>query len=238
MAKYIATHPQEAQQCIQSRLQGWNGELGELDEALVQAQADIASRISKGANQQLKPWQDESFRGTLRQAWEHLHQSRQQNRHSVQGLFQAWLHMHRFQKLIKSTRTQRRRMRRHKLLTVLEEAQQGEAKHDIGHVYRMIDRIAPKRSQAKPQLRNAQGHLLDAQQETVAIVEHLRQVYQGEEASGPSTAYTPDLVFMSSAEIHRALTTIPANKAAPTIWLLMRSTNVVLQCSPLFFIIS
>ena len=215
VAKYIATHPQVAQQCIQSRLQGWNGDFGELDGALVQAQADIASQISRGTSTLLKPWQDESFRGTLGQAWEHLHQSRQQNRHSVQGLFQAWVHMHKFQKLIKSTRTQCRRMRRHRLLAVLEEAQQGEAKRDIGHVYRMIDRIAPKRSQAKPQLRNTQGHLLDAQQETVAIVEHLRQVYQGEAASGPSTVYTPDLVFVSAAEIHRALTTTPANKAGP-----------------------
>ena len=184
LAQHIQTNPAEAKECINVRLQECNGGLDALDTALKLAQADIESKVHQANHQLAKPWQDSGMRGVLQQAWSHLRQSRQQDVATVRGLFQAWQHLHQFQKLMKSTRTQSRRLRRARLLAKLDEAQQADTQHDLGHVYRVVDKIAPKCSQVRPQLRNSQGFLLDTQQETQAIASYLQQVYTGHDTEG------------------------------------------------------
>ena len=124
-----------------------------------------------------RPWQDGELRGVFQQAWAHLRQARSRKKKSLRNLFQAWRHIRRFSVLIKSTRKRCRRLRRLQLLGILNYARCQAHSRNITGVFKLVDRLAPKRSRGKPQMRSAEGVLLDIVQEAEATAQYLRQLY-------------------------------------------------------------
>ena len=156
-------------------------DISSIDEALLQAQQHVANATQCHQARVSRPWQDGELRGVFQQAWAHLTQARSRKKKSLRNVFQAWRHIRRFSVLIKSTRKRCRRLRRLQLLGVLNYARSGpQSQYNGGNitgVFKLVDRLAPKRSKGKPQMRSAEGVLLDTVQEAEAAAQYLRQLY-------------------------------------------------------------
>ena len=111
-------------EALSASLNGAPTTLDGLDEAMLQVQSQFQSTVPSSSVLKLKPWQDETLRGTLSTAWRHLHQARAESGNGLRSLFDAWRHIHQFLKLITSTRKHCRRLGRERLLSFLDEAAQ------------------------------------------------------------------------------------------------------------------
>ena len=123
--------------------------------------------------------------------------------------------MQQFRKLIKSTRAPCRRLRRQQLLNILNDAQYQEKKRNIHGIYKLVDRLAPKRTQVKPQMRDDRGVLLDARQEAETTASYLRRLYVGKPCEDTLMLLPGVDPVLTAQDIYEGLRAIPVNKAGP-----------------------
>ena len=121
----------------------------------------------------------------FKQAWGHLRRARAHSSRQLRNLFQAWRSIQQFLSLIKTTRKRCRHLRRAKLLGILNDVRYSARNRDIQEVFKLVDRIAPKRCQGKPRVRDEQGMLLDVRQEAEANAQFLRKLYSGQVLMDP-----------------------------------------------------
>ena len=181
MASYVQQHSAFVCSQIDSAIGHGSGceaptTLDDLDGAMMQVQSQLQSIVPSSSVLKPKPWQDETLRGTLSTAWRHLHQARAETGNGLRSLFNAWTHAHQFLKLITSTRKHCRRLRRARLLSFLDEAQEQANMHNIHGVFKVINKLAPRNLQ-RPQIRHTDGTLMDAEQESQATAAYLQEVY-------------------------------------------------------------
>ena len=188
--------------------------LDDLDGAMLQVQSQLQPIVPSSSVLKPKPWQDETLRGTLSTAWRHLHQARAETGHGLRSLFNAWRHAHQFLKLITSTRKHCRRLRRARLLSFLDEAQEQANLRNFHGVFKVINKLAPRNLQ-RPQIRHTDGTLMDAEQESQATVAYLQEVYQdNNRPSFPTDLQVAGIPF-TCEELRESISATPARKAGP-----------------------
>ena len=173
---YINANPRALVPHLGQALQDGFTDIGSLDEALHQVQQYAVNTMQQRRDQALRLWQDGDLRTILRQAWMHLRRARSQAKKKLCNLFQAWKHIHQFGVLIKTTRKNCRRLRRQQLLGILNNARYQAHNHNISGIFKLVDRLAPKRNRSTPQMRDSKGMLLDTEQEAEATAQYLRSL--------------------------------------------------------------
>ena len=219
MASYVQQHSAFVCSQIDSAIGHGSGceaptTLDDLDGAMMQVQSQLQSIVPSSSVLKPKPWQDETLRGTLSTAWRRLHQARAETGNGLRSLFNAWRHAHQFLKLITSTRKHCRRLRRARLLSFLDEAQEQANVHNIHGVFKVINKSAPRNLQ-RPQIRHTDGTLMDAEQESQATAAYLQEVYQdNSRPSFPTDLQAAGIPF-TCEELRESISAIPARKAGP-----------------------
>ena len=219
MASYVHQHSAFVRSRVASALgHGSGGEtpatLDDLDGAMMQVQSQLQSNVPNSSVLKPKPWQDETLRGALSTAWRHLRQARAEQGNGLRSLFNAWKHVHQFLKLITSTRKHCRRLRRVRLLSFLADAQEQANMQNIHGVFKVINKLAPRNMQ-RPQLRHADGILMDAEQESQATAAYLQEVYQdNSRPSFPTDLQAAGIPF-TCEELQASISALPARRAGP-----------------------
>ena len=219
MASYVQQHSAFVCSQIDSAIGHGSGceaptTLDDLDGAMMQVQSQLQSIVPSSSVLKPKPWQDETLRGTLSTAWRHLRQARAETGNGLRSLFNAWRHAHQFLKLITSTRKHCRRLRRARLLSFLDEAQEQANMHNIHGVFKVINKLAPRNLQ-RPQIRHTDGTLMDAEQESQATAAYLQEVYQDNSRPSFPTDLQAAGVPFTCEELRESISAIPARKAGP-----------------------
>ena len=188
--------------------------LADIDQALWDAQQAATSTVAVTADVSQRPWQDLDLRGVLRRAWDHLRQARVQRDKRLGSLFTAWRHAAQFLRLIKTTRKMCRRLRRQKLLAILNNLQHASHTQEMAGIFKIVDKIAPKRNRQRPQFRNSQGGILDISEEATANATFMQQLYS---TAGPEPLPQAGVVNnpLSQQDILDNLRMIPTKKAGP-----------------------
>ncbi|CAE6960767.1 pol, partial [Symbiodinium sp. CCMP2592] len=215
LQRHIKDHVAHVEHYLQQALVSPFDSVEAVDQAIIEVQNQIATQVQHVPVQHQRPWQNLDLRTVLKQAWAHLRQARARRSCGLRDVFQAWRHMQQFSKLIKSTRTPCRRLRRQRLLSILNDAQYQERKRNIHGIYRLVDRLAPKRTQARPQMRDDAGVLLDARQEATKTASYLRCLYVGEPCVDPLMLLPGVGQILTTQDIYDGLQAIPVNKAGP-----------------------
>ncbi|CAE7403450.1 pol [Symbiodinium sp. CCMP2592] len=215
LQRHIKDHVAHVEHYLQQALVSPFDSVEAVDQAIIEVQNQIATQVQHVPVQHQRPWQNLDLRTVLKQAWAHLRQARARRGCGLRDVFQAWRHMQQFSKLIKSTRTPCRRLRRQRLLSILNDAQYQERKRNIHGIYRLVDRLAPKRTQARPQMRDDAGVLLDARQEATKTASYLRCLYVGEPCVDPLMLLAGVGQILTTQDIYDGLQAIPVNKAGP-----------------------
>ena len=219
MASYVQQHSAFVSSQIADAIGHGSGceapaTLEDLDGVMMQVQSQLQSIVPNSSMLKPKPWQDETLRGTLSTAWRHLHQARAEKGKGLRSLFSAWRHACQFLRLIASTRKHCRRLRRARLLSFLEDAQEQANKHNIHGVFKVVNKLAPRNLQ-RPQIRHADGTLMDAEQESQATAAYLQEVYQDSSKSSFPTDLQADGIPFTCEELQGSMSAIPARKAGP-----------------------
>ena len=219
MASYVQQHSAFVSSQIADAIGHGSGceapaTLDDLDGVMMQVQSQLQSIVPSSSMLKLKSWQDETLRGTLSTAWRHLHQARAEKGKGLRSLFSAWRHASQFLRLIASTRKHCRRLRRARLLSFLEDAQEQANKHNIHGVFKIVNKLAPRNLQ-RPQIRHADGTLMDAEQESQATAEYLQEVYQDSSTSSFPMDLQADGIPFTCEELQGSISAIPARKAGP-----------------------
>ena len=204
----LMTHVQQAlQQPVTS--------VAQIDHVLKEAQQAATASMPITSHSASRPWQDGDLRGVLSRAWWHLRQARSNRAKTLRSLFGAWRHAAQFLRLIQATRKVCRRLRRQKLLDILNTVQSEAHRQDMCGVFKIVDKIAPKRSRTRPQFRSHSGEILDVSEEAAANARFMRQLY----ASSETECFVPPPVLnnpLTQQDILENLKAIPSKKAGPS----------------------
>ena len=219
MASYVQQHSAFVSSQIANAIGHGSGcrapaTLDDLDGVMMQVQGQLQPIVPNSSMLKPKPWQDETLRGTLSTAWRHLHQARAENGKGLRSLFNAWRHAYQFLKLIASTRKHCRRLRRARLVSFLNEAQEQANMRSIHGVFKVINKLAPRNLQ-RPQIRHTDGTLMDAEQESQATAAYLQEVYQDHSKSSFQTDLQAGGIPFTCEELQESISAIPARKAGP-----------------------
>ena len=215
LSAYIAARARDLDFHLAQVVQPEVTDIDGIDKALLQAQQQMEDTMQYQPAQAQRPWQNAELRETLRQAWTHLRLARSHRRKHLRNLFQAWRHIIRFHALIKSTRRHCRRLRRMQLLGILNDAKYQAHNRNINGVFKLVDRLAPKRYRGKPQMRTDEGLLMDTAQEAEEITKFLHNLYQGPACSDPLLTVHGQGQILETRDILEGLRAIPARKAGP-----------------------
>ena len=199
---------------VQQALQEPVTSIDQLDQAMTMAQQAATMDMPHAVSRYIRPWQDGDLRGILRKAWDHLRQARSNHTRKLGPMFQAWRHAAQFLKLIKATRKICRSLRRQKLLAILNDVQNASHTQDMASIFKIVDRIAPKRNRMRPQFRNHKGAVLDVQEEASANAKFMQNLY----SSSRQDHYTPPSAHdnpISQQDVLESLRAIPCKKAGP-----------------------
>ena len=186
-----------------------------IDQVLQEAQQEITATMPRTGNNITRPWQDTKLRSVLSSAWWHLRQARSGRTKTLGSLFKAWRHAAQFLRLIRTTRKSCRRLRRQKLLDILNSMQSEAHRQDMCGIFKIVDKLAPKRNRTRPEFRNRKGAVLDISEEAAANADFMRQLY----ASSGTECYTPPPVQsnpLTLQDIFDNLQAIPCKKAGPS----------------------
>ena len=186
-----------------------------IDQILQEAQQAIAANIPRTGRNFTRPWQDGELRCVLSNAWWHLRQARSHRFKTLGPMFKAWRHAARFLRLIQATRKTCRRLRRQKLLDTLNSVQTEASRQDMCGIFKIVDKLAPKRNRTRPEFRNRQGAVLDICAEAAANAAFMRQLY----SSSGTDGYIPPPVQsnpLTLQDIVDNLQAIPCKKAGPS----------------------
>ena len=215
LQKHIKVHNAQVDQLLEQALGSPLEGVEAVDQAILGVQQQLAAQVPPQLEEYQRPWQNHDFRLVLKQAWGHLRKARSQRSRQIPAIFQAWRHMQQFRKLIKSTRAPCRRLRRQQLLSILNDAQYQEQKRNIHGIYKLVDRLAPKRTRAKPQMRDDSGVLLDTCQEAEKTANYLRRLYAGQPCEDSLMLLPGVGSILTAQDIYEGLRAIPTNKAGP-----------------------
>ena len=215
VSQYLLQHQEDLMTHVQQALQQPVTSVMQIDQALMEAQQAATASMPITNYSASKPWQDDELRGVLSRAWKHLRQARTNRAKTLGSLFGARRHVAQFLRLIQTTRKVCRRLRRQKLLDVLNAVQSEAHKQDMCGVFKIVDRIAPKRNRTRPQFRSQSGTVMDVSEEDNVNAGFLRQLY----ASSETDCVAPPPVLqcpLTRQEVLTSLEAIPCNKAGPS----------------------
>ncbi|CAE7191406.1 unnamed protein product, partial [Symbiodinium sp. CCMP2456] len=94
----------------------------------------------------------------------------------------------------------------------IQRAIQAAHHGDIREVYLQVNTIAPKVIRRRPQLRDAQGHIMTTQQETQTLQQFWQEVYIGQQPRSPDPLLRYDL---PPQLLEDALASLPQHKSLP-----------------------
>lgn len=144
--------------------------------------------------------------------WEHRNLFKNLKATTQVALFQAWYHFAQFRKLKTAHSKHARQVRQEKFQAAIAEAQIAAQKHDMFHLFQIINKYAPKQQRRRMQLRNLQGALATPSEERALLTDFVRQVW-----NGPETFPTPPCPFsglpFALEELRIALSSIPVTKS-------------------------
>ena len=146
----------------------------------------------------------------MRQAHAAL-QHHQRNR-GLSGLITAWRLYTVFQRQSRALRQASRTAWIQWFEEHIQEAEHAAQRSDIGAVYRVINKLAPRRRYEKVRIRSASGAMLGPKEEFNEILQHFRAAFDGPVAEGP--AGQTRLLF-ESTELGQAISCLKRGKAVP-----------------------
>ena len=132
--------------------------------------------------------------------------------HTLRGIFHAWRLHAVFQRRGRELRAASKESRRQWFEGHILEAEAAASRNDLGAVYRVINRLAPRKRFEKVRIRGADGELLGPRAEFQAILTYFRRAFDGAEA--PLFVDPPPVVFYQE-EVLSAISALKKGKAVP-----------------------
>ncbi|CAE7783692.1 unnamed protein product [Symbiodinium sp. CCMP2592] len=189
----------------------------QLHAVLYQACLKIFPKAATSAR--AKPWQTNEVQTGIRSMWDKWRAFKRIRKNGLRGWFSAWKAWRTFTAHHKQHQAAYRAARKQVLTVAMDEARQCAYKHDTRGIFQVVNRIAPKQTRHRLQLRDAQGHMLDAAQEVDLLACHFKQRFCETDATalaatrGPwSTSAAPDL---DPTALSQQLMLVPRRKAVP-----------------------
>ena len=138
------------------------------------------------AEPHLRPWQLQSSKSDVGKVWELRKAVRETVSLSLivdnlTGLiFRRWTAVHKYMKQVKLLKANSRRRRKEHWIKQLEEAEKAEATQNPLKFFQVINRLAPRRSMERVQIRDGNGGLLGPHEEARALASYWQGIYKAE----------------------------------------------------------
>ena len=133
--------------------------------------------------------------------------------HTLRGIFTAWKLHAIFQRRGRELRAASKESRRQWFEGYIQEAEAAASRNDLGAVYRVVNKLAPRKRFEKVRIRGDDGELLGPCAEFQAILKYFRRAFDGAEAP---TFPDPTPVVFDQEEILRAVGGLKLGKAVPS----------------------
>ena len=133
--------------------------------------------------------------------------------HTLRGIFAAWKLHAVFQRRGRELRAASKESRRQWFEGYIQEAEAAASRNDLGAVYRVVNKLAPRKRFEKVRIRGDDGELLGPCAEFQAILKYFRRAFDGAEAP---TSPDPTPVVFDQEEILRAVGGLKLGKAVPS----------------------
>ena len=147
--------------------------------------------------------------------WSRLSRDRQRFiRNRTSRLFGAWQLALLKIKAQRELRKMARQRKREQTLEILERAEETASQHNVRGHYHYIRMIAPKKQHRRICLRDSQGQLQSAEQESLQLKEYAEQLFAGPEFQPPSLEPLP-LEWFEPQHWERAFGAVANNRAVP-----------------------
>jgi len=118
-----------------------------------------------------------------------------------------------FQKASREMKQHSRQARKQWLLDKIVLAEQAAQKKDYAELYRIINKVAPKKRREQVRIRSRDGGLLTKQQEFAEIFDYFSKAFKSGSAC---IGTTPNCLVLSREEVTDALSQLKRGKAVPT----------------------
>ena len=134
----------------------------------------------------LRPWQQSDFVGDVQQVWDLRKRLKEPGNWSMREgqfqrqIFQQWVLVHRCLKQIKILRKNSRARRKEHWEKQLGEAEQAEASRNPLKFFQVINRLAPRKSTERVQIRGLNGCILSPVEEAQALAEYWKAIYKAD----------------------------------------------------------
>jgi len=132
---------------------------------------------------------------------------------SLRGIIEVWRLLTAFRRRGRELRVASKLARRQWFEEHIQEAEQAAQRQDLGSVYRVINRLAPKRRYEKVRIRSSTGEMLGPQAEFREILQYFRNAFDG---PVPATRQPGQQIVFSPEEVHAAIQKLKGGKAVPT----------------------
>ena len=127
----------------------------------------------------MRPGEDPAVTEGIREMWRrHRALKTRQAGNAFRQIFSAWLRYRDFMRAWRALRAISRNARKRWLEGQVTQAEEAAAKHDMRTVYRVIQRIAPKRRYESVRIRGADGRLLNKAQQFQALLDYFRDAFR------------------------------------------------------------
>ena len=136
---------------------------------------------------------------------------RGQNR-GLRGIVMAWRLYATFRRHCRALRCASRAARQQWFEAHIQTAEDAAKRNDIGAVYRVINKLAPRRRHEKVRIRSANGSMLGPREEFQDILQHFRAAFDGPE---PTCTVMDAPVTFEAAELGKAIVGLKNGKAVP-----------------------
>ena len=144
--------------------------------------------------------------------WQHRQLLQAASDRSVKGLFDAWFHAAKFQKLTRCHRRHAKQLRKHRFEETLRQANFAAASHDTHQLFDLINRFAPRTHRRRVQLRSECGALMTPSEERSMLVAYVRETWRGPLLTPLTCDEAPGVPF-TVQDLAAALRKIPSQKA-------------------------
>ena len=155
---------------------------------------------------------DHVARALILTKWDHRRLFQNLQRFTRADILKAWFHITQFCKLKRAHSQHARQVRKDKFHAALAEAQIAANKHDMFHMFQIINKYAPKQQRRRMQLHNHEGALATPSEERALLTDFVRQVWQGPATFSTLLNVSPGVPF-SFEDLRVALKSIPITKA-------------------------
>ena len=162
------------------------------------------------------PWQLPEVQSDLRRVWQLRYQLQRtevpRRSTALRICFNTWHQAQSLAHELKRLKTRSRQRRREVWMQRLEEGEKALARHDTYALFQVIQTLAPRRSRARVQIRDATGHVLVPEEEALALVSYWSDIFcQGSDARPPRRLQ--QALHLTPANLHTALRRLKGRKA-------------------------